>query len=142
MVSLESIPSYILQSWHVTTTTGLLVIAPFFLTYVITCLSSMNGVNSKGDNLEPPPVPYTVPLLGNVFSFAFDTVGTVGSIMYISLLLMDLTNTRNIDKSMAQSPSASVLVQTQSTSSPVVPIFQPSSPNHEISPPKHSRFLL
>jgi hypothetical protein len=77
----ESISSYIPYSWQKAVTTGLLIIAPFVFTYALTYLKSIKGIRSKSEGIEAPPVPYTIPLLGNVFSFAFNTIGTFQSIM-------------------------------------------------------------
>lgn len=137
MVFQESISSYIPHSWQKTITTSLLIIAPFVFTYAITYLKSINDIKSKSEGIEAPPVPYTVPFFGNVFSFAFNTAGTFQTIMYIPPLVPQYLLIHVIEKIMALHPSAYVSVRIQSTSSLVAAIFQPSSPNHEICPPKH-----
>ncbi|SPQ26358.1 4dadea4c-6e56-455e-b989-cac76d900c1f [Thermothielavioides terrestris] len=51
-------------------------VLPLALTYLLTWLRSawIKNVRGKGD---PPPVPYSVPFLGNTFQFAYDTEGFV-----------------------------------------------------------------
>lgn len=50
------------------------VLLPLLLTYVLTWLKARWIKNVQGEG-DPPPVPYTVPILGNTFQFAYDTEG-------------------------------------------------------------------
>jgi hypothetical protein len=49
------------------------MLAPFLLTYLITLLRGIVAVKRTGTGKTPPNVPYAIPLLGNLFTFAFDT---------------------------------------------------------------------
>ena len=60
---------------------GLLLV----VTRVTTSARSGLALRSEGREKTPPILPYAVPVLGNVFAFAFDTLGLVNSIVWVSL---------------------------------------------------------
>ena len=51
----------------------LLLALPFLLTYFSTTLKSSTAIKNSGTAVQPPPVPYWIPLIGNLFPFAFNT---------------------------------------------------------------------
>lgn len=61
-----------------------LALFPFVLTYIITSIRATVAANQKGDAKSPPIVPYAVPLVGNLWSFAFDTEYALRKAMYVS----------------------------------------------------------
>ncbi len=76
------VTNYESQTWQqVVIATTVVILLLFTLTYLITFALSGIGTRTRSDQVEAPPVPYYAPLLGNVFAFAFDTLGTMRSIM-------------------------------------------------------------
>ncbi|TKA77372.1 hypothetical protein B0A49_01511 [Cryomyces minteri] len=57
-----------------------LSLLPFILTFSITTLISLRALRSRARVRNPPIVPYSVPFVGNLFAFAFDTAGFVASL--------------------------------------------------------------
>ena len=54
-------------------TVPMLLLTPFILTYLVTWLRGTIAAKRTGTGKAPPLVPYATPLLGSLFSFAFDT---------------------------------------------------------------------
>ncbi|KAF8855617.1 cytochrome P450 [Acephala macrosclerotiorum] len=53
----------------------------FIVTQFITSLRSIIALRAKGDGKTPPIEPYSIPILGNLISFAFNTEGFLGKII-------------------------------------------------------------
>jgi hypothetical protein len=50
-----------------------ILLAPFLLTYLTTWLRGTIAAKRIGTGKTPPLVPYVIPFLGSLFTFAFDT---------------------------------------------------------------------
>ncbi|KAM5349734.1 hypothetical protein ACJ41O_006239 [Fusarium nematophilum] len=57
-----------------------LLVLPFFLTYVYTTVGNRGYRNDQSGPREPPKVPYWIPMVGNTLGFAFDTEKFLSSI--------------------------------------------------------------
>ncbi|KAL2255259.1 hypothetical protein VTK26DRAFT_3735 [Humicola hyalothermophila] len=83
LVSLESVEALLLRvqrsSWWNSNLAFAVVgvLVPLLLTYAVTSVRAHWAKNVRGKG-DPPPVPYLVPVLANVFQFAYDTEGFLG----------------------------------------------------------------
>jgi hypothetical protein len=50
-----------------------ILLAPFLLTYLTTWFRGIIAAKRPGTGKAPPLVPYAIPFIGSLFSFAFDT---------------------------------------------------------------------
>jgi len=76
-----------LYDWRVLTLAGAVAIPT--LTYFITSLKFANAKAraAKGNcDVEPPLVPYSIPLVGHTFSFIFNTPAYLASLQLVDML--------------------------------------------------------
>jgi hypothetical protein len=67
-------------------TIAIFLLLPFALTYTTTlCLSAL-GIRGTSISDDPPPVPYCVAFVGNALALAVDTLGFLGSVVFVLLL--------------------------------------------------------
>ncbi|KAE8443147.1 hypothetical protein EG329_002316 [Mollisiaceae sp. DMI_Dod_QoI] len=69
--------------WDVRLTVAVSFISIFLLTQVITSVRSSIALRSKGNIKTPPLMPYSIPGLGNLVAFAFDTQAFLTNIVKI-----------------------------------------------------------
>lgn len=72
-----------LIQWDVRVTAIASFLLIFILTQVITSVRSTVALRAEGDGKTPPIEPYSIPLLGNLISFAFNTEAFLGKIMLV-----------------------------------------------------------
>lgn len=59
--------------WYGMVIASLFLVSPFVITYAATSVISFFKSKQKAVRAEPPPVPYSIPFMGNLLSFASDT---------------------------------------------------------------------
>jgi hypothetical protein len=73
--------SLAMLGWDWRFTTLGIIFALFTTTWAITTIKSIMALRATGNNKTPPIVPYAVPLLGNMYDFAFNTKGFLSHLM-------------------------------------------------------------